>query len=98
MPRRARIEAPGALQHLIIRGIEWREIFRSDHDRLNFVNRLSELVPETKTDCFAWAIQENQAHFLFRTGSLRGVGPRQVSDIAWDTAKIAPSNGPIMAF
>ena len=70
MPRKSRIDAPGALHHVIIRGIERRKIFRSDDDRLNFVNRLSELVPETKTDCFAWAMLENHVHFLFRTGSV----------------------------
>jgi putative transposase len=70
MPRKARIDAPGALHHVIIRGIERRKIFRSDHDRTNFVTRLSELVPETKTDCCAWGILENHVHFLFRTGSV----------------------------
>ena len=70
MPRKARIDAPGALHHVIIRGIERRKIFRSDYDRMNFVKRLSELVPETKTDCLAWALLENHAHFLFRTGSV----------------------------
>jgi putative transposase len=70
MPRRARIDAPGALHHVIIRGIERRKIFRSDDDRHNFLSRLSELVPETKTECFAWALIPNHAHFLFRTGSV----------------------------
>jgi putative transposase len=70
MPRKGRIDAPGALHHVIIRGIERRKIFRSDLDRSNFLKRLSELIPETKTDCFAWAILENHVHFLFRTGSV----------------------------
>ena len=52
----------------MIRGIERRKIFRSEHDRFNFVNRLSKLIPETKTDCFAWAILDNHAHLLLRTG------------------------------
>ena len=30
MPRKARIDAPGALHHVIIKGIERRKIFRSD--------------------------------------------------------------------
>ena len=70
MPRKARIDAPGALHHVIIRGIEGRKIFRSDDDRMNFVDRLSELIPKTKTDCFAWSLLDNHAHFLFRTGSV----------------------------
>jgi chromosomal replication initiation ATPase DnaA len=34
MPRKARIDAPGALQHIICRGIEWRKIFLNDVDRM----------------------------------------------------------------
>ncbi len=70
MPRKSRIDAPGALHHIIIRGIERRKIFRSDYDRSNFVGRLAELVPETQTECFAWALIPNHAHLLFRTGSV----------------------------
>jgi putative transposase len=70
MPRKARIDAPGALHHVIIRGIERRKIFRSDYDRENFLMRLSKLIPETKTDCFAWALLPNHAHLLFRRGSV----------------------------
>jgi hypothetical protein len=33
MPRRARIDAPGALHHIICRGIERRKFFREDFDR-----------------------------------------------------------------
>ena len=68
MPRKARIDAPGALHHVIIRGIERRKIFRSDDDRKDFLNRLSDLIPETKTDCFAWAFIPNHIHLLLRSG------------------------------
>ncbi len=70
MPRKSRIDAPGALQHVIIRGIERRKIFRSDYDRKNFLSRVSELISETKTDCLAWALLPNHAHILLRTGSV----------------------------
>jgi len=33
MPRKARIDAPGALHHIIVRGIERRKIFYDDNDR-----------------------------------------------------------------
>ena len=68
MPRKARIDAPGALHHIIIRGIERRRIFSDDQDRDNFVERLGEIVTETKTFCFAWALIPNHAHILLRTG------------------------------
>jgi len=68
MPRKARIDAPGALHHVIIRGIERGKIFRSDYDRGNFINRLGKLIPETQIDCFAWALIPNHVHLLLRTG------------------------------
>jgi len=68
MPRKARIDAPGALHHVIVRGIERRKIFRSDYDRQNFLDRVGELILETQTYCFAWALIPNHAHLLLRTG------------------------------
>ena len=52
MPRKARIDAPGALQHIIIRGIERRKIFNDDTDRENFIDRLDDIVTDTKSVCF----------------------------------------------
>jgi hypothetical protein len=41
MPRLARLDAPGVLHHIIIRGIERRVFFGDDFDRENFLERLS---------------------------------------------------------
>jgi len=40
MPRKVRIDAHGALHHIILRGIERRKIFYDNADRENFLNRL----------------------------------------------------------
>jgi putative transposase len=68
MPRKARIDAPGALHHIIVRGIEGRKVFRDDADRENFLDRLVDLLPKTRTRCFAWALLPNHAHLLLQTG------------------------------
>jgi putative transposase len=68
MPRLARLDTPGVLNHIIIRGIERQKIFTDKKDKDNFLDRLDTLLPETKTDCYAWALLSNHAHFLFRTG------------------------------
>ncbi|MGB8335847.1 MAG: transposase [Desulfobacterales bacterium] len=68
MPRKARIDAAGALHHIIVRGIECRKIFWDDTDRDSFVKRLGQVLNETHTDCFAWALIPNHAHLLLRTG------------------------------
>ena len=50
MPRRARIDAPGALHHIVIRGIESKAIFKDDTDREDFFERLSSLPQEMDAD------------------------------------------------
>ena len=68
MPRKARIDAPGALHHIIGRGIERQRIFWDEQDRQRFVERLSRILKETFTGCYAWALLANHFHLLLRTG------------------------------
>ncbi len=70
MTRQARIDAPGALHHIICHGIERREIFADDADRDHFVERLANVLLETSTACFAWALIPNHFHLLVRTGDV----------------------------
>jgi len=68
MPRKARLDAPGALHHIIARGIERRKIFRDDADRYDFLERLGRIVSADQTRCFAWSLMPNHFHLLLRTG------------------------------
>jgi putative transposase len=68
MPRKARIDALGALHHIIIRGIERKAIFKDSTDRSNFFGRLGRIISETKTGCYAWALMKNHVHLLLKTG------------------------------
>jgi len=70
MPRKSRIDAPGALHHIIVRGIERRKIFLDDTDRNNFLDRIGGIITETKTGCYAWALIPNHFHLLLRTGQV----------------------------
>lgn len=70
MPRQGRIDMPGALHHIICRGIERREIFADDVDRDDFLSRLIELTTVSSTRCFAWALIPNHLHLLLQTGNV----------------------------
>jgi REP element-mobilizing transposase RayT len=52
----------------MIRGIERRVIFRTDQDRQDFLNRLSVLLPQSQTQCYAWVLMKNHVHMLLRSG------------------------------
>ncbi len=59
MPRFARLDAPGVVHHVIIRGIERRKIFSDEKDCEDFVERLGDLLSRTGTTCYAWALVTN---------------------------------------
>ncbi len=70
MPRKARKDPPGALHHIICRGIERRNIFRDNADRNSFIERFGRVILETQTPCFTWALISNHFHLLLKTGNV----------------------------
>jgi len=68
MPRKGRIDYPGALHHVIIRGINRARIFDDDMDREEFIRRLEVGLNKTGLLCYAWALIPNHVHLLLRTG------------------------------
>jgi putative transposase len=67
MPRLARLDAPGVLHHIMIRGIERRNVFKNNEDQEDLLDRLENLLPETETACYAWALMPNHS-FSFQNG------------------------------
>ena len=70
MPRQARLDSPGTLHHVIVRGIEKKEIVSDKYDRTDFVKRMGELAHETGTPIYAWSLLRNHAHILLKSGPL----------------------------
>ncbi|MBW2143702.1 MAG: transposase [Deltaproteobacteria bacterium] len=68
MPRQARLDSPGTLHHVIIRGIEKKKIVDDKYDRDNFVTRMGELSEETGTAVYSWSLMTNHAHILLKSG------------------------------
>ena len=69
MPRLARIDRPGLLQHVMGRGIEGRKIFLDKKDYNHFLDCLEIVLGEAKdTRCYAWALIPNHFHLLLLIG------------------------------
>lgn len=62
MPRQPRLNAPGALHHIIGRGIEPTMVFQDDRDREDFVSRLAALGRGRDLVVYAWALMPNHFH------------------------------------
>lgn len=64
MPRHARLDAPGALHHVIGRVIERQPIVRDDADRAAFVERRSGMPAVTGTRWYTWAALWETQYFM----------------------------------
>ncbi|ASQ90332.1 hypothetical protein CHL67_04790 [Prosthecochloris sp. GSB1] len=68
MPRGPRLDAPGTLHHVMIRGIEKGCIVDDDMDRNEFLNRMGRLASESGTGIYAFALLDNHVHMLLKSG------------------------------
>jgi len=68
MPRQPRLDAPGALHHVMGRGIEKAKIFQSEIDRSDFLDRVAKLCYKGNLIVYAWALLPSHFHLLLRTG------------------------------
>jgi putative transposase len=68
MARQPRLDTPGALHHVMGRGIERTTIFCTDRDREDFLNRLADLCLDGNLRVYAWCLLSNHFHLLVRTG------------------------------
>jgi REP element-mobilizing transposase RayT len=67
MARQWRIAYPGALYHILSRGNDRREIFRSNADREMFLDLIGEFSDRFQIDVFAYVLMDNHYHLLLRT-------------------------------
>ena len=68
MPRGPRLDAPGVLHHVMVRGIDRQIIFRDDQDRDDLLTRLAALATDHRLEVYAWALLDNHFHLLVQTG------------------------------
>lgn len=67
MARQVRIELEGAYYHVLSRGNNRCDIFKTDTDRTDFLELLSELSERFKIEIHAYVLMNNHYHLLIRT-------------------------------
>ncbi len=68
MPRQPRLDYPGALQHVIGRGIDGLYIFKETKDKREFLKRIKDRLAENSLQIYAWCLMDNHFHCLIQTG------------------------------
>lgn len=82
MARPLRIEFPGAVYHITVRGNGREDIFLSDDDRILFYEVLAHAVERFGWLCHAWCLMTNHYHLMIETpnGNL-SKGMRQLNGV-----------------
>ncbi len=69
MPRKPRIEYPGAIYHVIQRGNNRNNVFSQSSDKEYLLNQFETAVIKDEVELFAFVILDNHYHLALRTGT-----------------------------
>ena len=78
MPRKLRIQYPGAIYHVINRGDRREKIFADDQDRERFLKTLGETCEKTGWQVHAFCLMSNHFHLVVETPQ-----PNLVAGMKW---------------
>ena len=67
MPRRLRIQYPGAMYHVMSRGNRRQDIFLDDVDRQDFLKTLAEACQKADWQVHAYCLMSNHYHLVVET-------------------------------
>jgi putative transposase len=67
VPRKIRVEYPGAVYHVMSRGDRREDIFRDDVDRQDFLKTLAEACQKTGWQTHAYCLMRNHFHLVIET-------------------------------
>ena len=70
MPRRLRIEYPGAIYHIMACGNGRQHIVCDDHDRQRLMDEFARCVNRTSWQVFSFVILSNRLHLMLKTPEL----------------------------
>lgn len=70
MPYGRRIDWPGAMHHVMSRGIDGLKILEDRHSKLKMMSLLDRYFPESGARVHAWALMNNHFHLLIETGEV----------------------------
>lgn len=66
MGRRPRIHYPGAVYHVMARGVDRRDIYMDAQDRISFLESLNRIKAQTNTTVIAYCLMGNHFHLAIR--------------------------------
>lgn len=68
--RRIRTHFPGAVYHVMARGVDGRAVYIDDHDRTKFLDDLRRISGDSSGEIIAYCLMGNHFHIAFRVGHI----------------------------
>lgn len=65
-----RLDWPGSLHHVMSRGVNGMDVFRTDDQKRQFLSLLDRYFPSSGIKVHAWALMDNHFHLLTETGNV----------------------------
>ena len=90
MPRKLRLEYPGAMYHIMSRGNRREKIFLDDVDRQDFIKTLAEACQKTNWQVHAFCLMPNHYHLVLETGTQSGSRDGLAAEHLHDSAQPPP--------
>ena len=68
MARKPRLDVPGTVHHVMVRGWGRGDLFQMDAEREAFLERVEDSLTWGGAQCFAWALMTNHCHLVLLRG------------------------------
>ena len=79
MGRQARKRSETGIHHVLLRGIDKRDIFLEDEDRQTFIQHLAQSREKGKFELYAYCLMDNHVHLLIKEGEEIGASIKRIA-------------------
>lgn len=89
MPRLAREKSITGIYHIMLRGIDKRDIFLEDEDKIKFLNSVKKAKEVGKFELYGYCLMDNHIHLLMRENEEIGTSIKRftVGYVGWHNKK-----------
>ena len=79
MARQARIKSMTGIYHVMLKGIDSRNIFMDDEDKMYFMENLKRAKERGEFKLYAYCLMDNHVHLLLKEGEEVGVSIKRIT-------------------
>ncbi len=89
MPRKAREKSETGIYHVMIRGIDRREVFLEDEDKIKFINNLEKAKRTGEFELCGYCLMDNHIHLLIKEKEDIGTSIKRITVgyVGWHNRK-----------